>query len=47
MIINGFKFYVIQTGPQIADRRYEARRGGIVLKSKNLDYLKKLAKKYA
>jgi hypothetical protein len=47
MTVNGFTFRVIKTGPQISDRRYEAIRGEIILKSKNLNYLKKLAKKYS
>jgi len=47
MTINGFTFRVIQTGPKISDRRYEAIRGEVILKSKSLDYLKKLAKKYS
>ena len=47
MTINGFTFYVIKTGERIADRRYEARRGDVVLTSKSLNYLKKLVKNYA
>jgi hypothetical protein len=47
MTINGFTFYVIQTGERIADRRYEARRGDVVLTSKSLEYLVKKVKKHA
>ena len=45
MKINGFTFYV--RNHDSAAKYYEAIRGEIILKSKNLDYLKKLAKKYS
>lgn len=45
MTINGFTFRIdFTTG--VYNRRYEARRGEVVLKSKSLDYLIRKVKKY-
>lgn len=43
--INGFTFRIDFT-MGVYNRRYEARRGEVVLKSKSLDYLVRKVKKY-
>jgi len=45
MEINGFKFYV--RNHDSANKYYEAIRGDVILKSKNLNYLKKMVKNYS
>lgn len=45
MRVNGFTFKSVDCGPRIEDRRYEAHRGELVIKSKSLDYLIKKVKK--